>query len=168
MSELRIDKIKLESAKEMYLNFRSIPEIAIETGINPRTLRYHADNYWSKERATQKSQFFEYIADNKRVQLVNITDRALTVIENSLRELAAKPYIKVQEARMAAEILEKIDRILKLDEGKATSITTTAPPSSVLELKKRLKVDPFIQLGEDNEKDSDVISHDLIHESSNQ
>lgn len=158
MSE-KLDKAKLAQAKEMYLNFRSVPEIAMETGINPRSLRYHVDNYWAKERRTQQDKFFEYIADNKKVQLINITDRALTLIENALTEMAAKPHIKISDARMAADILEKIDRILKLDEGKATSITTSAPPSTVIELKKRLKVDPFIQL--DNENEEVITSGDV-------
>jgi hypothetical protein len=151
MSE-KLSKEKLAQAKDMYLNFRSVPEISMETGLNPRSIRYHVDNYWAKERRTQQEKFFEFIADNKKVQLINITDRALTLIENALTEMSSKPHIKMQDARMAADILEKIDRILKLDEGKATSITTSAPPSTVFELKKRLKVDPFIQLDPDHEE----------------
>jgi hypothetical protein len=153
MSE-KLDKAKLARAREMYMEYKSVPEISMETGLNPRSIRYHVDNHWNRERAADQQKFFEYIADNKRVQLVNITDRALAIIENSLRELAAKPLIKVQDARMVADILEKIDKILKLDEGKATSITTSAPPSTVIELKKRLKVDPFIQLEDVNEKNA--------------
>lgn len=148
----KLDPIKLAQAKSMYMNFQSVPEISIETGLNARSIRYHVDNSWNKERSAESAKFFEYIADNKKLQLVNITDRALTIIENSLRELAAKPLIKIAEARQVADILEKIDKILKLDEGKATTISTVAPPSSVIELRKRLKIDPFIQLENENEE----------------
>ena len=151
MSE-KLDKAKLAEAKTLYMNFRSIPDIAEATGLNARSIRYHADNTWNKERSLEKERFFEYLTENKKHQLVNITDRALTIIENSLRDMASKPVIKIQDARMAADILEKIDRILKLDEGKATSITTTAAPSTVFELRKRLKIDPFLQLENENEE----------------
>lgn len=153
----KVDPNKLTHAKSMYMNFQSVPEIAIETGINPRTIRYYVDNFWNKERSAESAKFFEYIADNKKVQLVNITDRALTIIENCMRDLAAKPVVKISEARQVADILEKIDRILKLDEGKATNISSVAAPSSVIELKKRLKIDPFVNLGDDLEKTSDSI-----------
>lgn len=150
----KLDKAKLAVAKQLYMNFRPVVDIAEETGLNARSIRYHVDNYWAKERSLEKEKFFEYITENKKHQLVNITDRALTIIENSLRDMASKPVIKIQDARMVADILEKIDRILKLDEGKATSISTTAAPSTVFELRKRLSVDPFITLGNDNEEDA--------------
>jgi len=142
----KIDKVKLARAKELYMSFTSVPDIAEKTGINARTIRYHADNSWHKLRSIDQEKFFEYLSDTKKTLLINITDRALVLIENSLREMAAKPVIKLQDARIAADILEKIDRILKLDEGKATSITTTAAPSTVFELRKRLKIDPFVTL----------------------
>lgn len=159
----KLDKEKLEQARLMYMNYKSVPEISIETGLNPRSIRYHVDNSWSKARSVEQTKFFEYIADNKKVQLVNITDRALAIIENCVRELAAKPVVKVAEARMVADILEKIDKILKLDEGKATNISTVAAPSSVIELKQRLKIDPFIQLGNENEE---IVSTDSIEHKS--
>lgn len=151
MSE-KLDKAKLAEAKAHYMNFKSVPDIAELTGLNARSIRYHVDNTWNKERSLEKERFFEYLTENKKHLLVNITDRALTLIDNALREMAAKPVIKLVDARMAADILEKIDRILKLDEGKATSISTTAAPSTVFELRKRLRVDPFVILGEDNEE----------------
>jgi hypothetical protein len=50
------------------------------------------------------------------------------------------------EARSAAAVFEVMDKILKLDEGKATEIVETNQPADIIELKKRLRKDPMLEL----------------------
>ena len=47
------------------------------------------------------------------------------------------------EARNLTTIVSEIDRILRLDDGEPTDIISQHKPATVIELKQKLKADPF-------------------------
>lgn len=146
---MKVDPKKLAQAKEMYLQYKNAPEISEVTGINPRTIHYYQQNSWKMERDMAKREFFEAIASNKREILLDITNKSLSIIDAALTDLIKQP-ITLKEAKIVSEIFERIDKIIKLDEGKPTEIHTSIKPSTIIELKKRLSNDPFLQLEEEN------------------
>ena len=84
------------------------------------------------------------LAENKKALLVSLTGNSLDCIDRAIRTLKerAKPPT-VMEARNLTTIVSEIDRILRLDDGEPTDIISQHKPATVIELKQKLKADPF-------------------------
>ncbi len=84
------------------------------------------------------------MADNKRAILVNLTSNSLDCVDRAIEDLKkrGKPPT-IHEARLLTNIISEIDRIIRLDDGEPTDIISEHKPSTVIELKAKLKNDPF-------------------------
>ncbi len=154
----RINPSLLAKAKDLYMAYKPVPEIAQSTGVNIKSVEYHART-WRIERVAKKNEFFEYVAENKKGLLLGITDNALNIISNGLKELARSgEALTVKDIRYVTEILESIDKIVKLDDGTPTDIHKTVAPSTIIELKRRLKADPFLENQET--EDAEILTID--------
>ena len=136
----------LEEAKRMFLEYRSLKEIATQLAVPRTTLQYHATNYWNFEREMQKAEMFKAFSDQKKVTMTRLSEASLKIMTRALEESArsAEPPT-LREAQQTAMILESIDKILRLDENRPTEITENRPTTTV-ELKKRLALDPFAEI----------------------
>jgi len=142
MSEIQ-SKYDLDTAKSMFMDFKPLKEIAKVLGIKYRTLVYHK-NKWEEERNLVRKEILRDLADNKRAILVNLTSNSLDCVDRAIEDLKKrdKPPT-IHEARLLTNIISEIDRIIRLDDGEPTDIISEHKPSTVIELKAKLKKDPF-------------------------
>ena len=142
MSEIQ-SKYDLKAAKAMFMDFKPLKEIAKVLNIKYRTLVYHK-NKWEEERNLIRKEILRDLADNKRAILVNLTSNSLDCVDRAIEDLKKrdKPPT-IHEARLLTNIISEIDRIIRLDDGEPTDIISEHKPSTVIELKAKLKKDPF-------------------------
>ena len=142
MSEIK-SKYDLTTAKSMFMDFKPLKEIAKTLNIKYRTLVYHK-NKWEEERNLVRKEILRDLADNKRTILVNLTSNSLDCVDRAIEDLKNrdKPPT-IHEARLLTNIVSEIDRIIRLDDGEPTDIISEHKPSTVIELKAKLKKDPF-------------------------
>ena len=142
MSEVK-SKYDLDTAKSMFMDFKPLKEISKTLNIKYRTLVYHK-NKWEEERNLVRKEILRDLADNKRTILVNLTSNSLDCVDRAIEDLKKrdKPPT-IHEARLLTNIVSEIDRIIRLDDGEPTDIISEHKPSTVIELKAKLKKDPF-------------------------
>jgi len=142
VSEIQ-SKYDLKAAKAMFMDFKPLKEIAKVLNIKYRTLVYHK-NKWEEERNLIRKEILRDLADNKRAILVNLTSNSLDCVDRAIEDLKKrdKPPT-IHEARLLTNIISEIDRIIRLDDGEPTDIISEHKPSTVIELKAKLKKDPF-------------------------
>ena len=142
MSEVK-SKYDLDTAKSMFMDFKPLKEISKTLNIKYRTLVYHK-NKWEEERNLVRKEILRDLADNKRTILVNLTSNSLDCVDRAIEDLKKrdKPPT-IHEARLLTNIISEIDRIIRLDDGEPTDIISEHKPSTVIELKAKLKKDPF-------------------------
>lgn len=142
MSEVK-SKYNLDAAKSMFMDFKPLKEISKILNIKYRTLVYHK-NKWEEERNLVRKEILRDLADNKRTILVNLTSNSLDCVDRAIEDLKKrdKPPT-IHEARLLTNIISEIDRIIRLDDGEPTDIISEHKPSTVIELKAKLKKDPF-------------------------
>ena len=143
------------------MDFKPLKEIAKVLGIKYRTLVYHK-NKWEEERNMVRKEILKDLADNKRAILVNLTSNSLDCVDRAIEDLKKrdKPPT-IHEARLLTNIISEIDRIIRLDDGEPTDIISTNKPSTVIELKAKLKKDPFyIEDASFREIDDEIINND--------
>jgi len=136
-------KYDLTAAKEMFMAFKAMKDIAEQCSIPYRTLLYHSKK-WEGERDLFRKVILKDLAENKKALLVSLTGNSLDCIDRAIQTLKerAKPPT-IQEARNLTNIVSEIDRILRLDEGEPTDIISQHKPATVIELRQKLKADPF-------------------------
>lgn len=136
-------KYDLTEAKELFMAFKPMKDIAEQCSIPYRTLLYHSKK-WEEERDMVRKVILKDLAENKKAVLVSLTGNSLDCIDRAIRTLKerAKPPT-IMEARNLTTIVSEIDRILRLDEGEPTDIISQHKPATVIELKQKLKADPF-------------------------
>lgn len=138
-------KYDIEAAKSMYMEFKSMRQIADKLGINYSTLKYHKQEHkWEEERNLIRKDILRDLADNKKAVLVSLTSNSLDCVDRAVKDLKNRPKPpSIQEARMLTNIITEIDRIIRLDDGEPTDIISEHKPVTVIELREKLKKDPF-------------------------
>ena len=136
-------KYDLTEAKELFMAFKPMKDISEKCSIPYRTLLYHSKK-WEAERDLFRKVLLKDLAENKKAVLVSLTGNSLDCIDRAIRTLKerSKPPT-VMEARNLTTIVAEIDRILRLDDGEPTDIISQHRPATVIELKQKLKADPF-------------------------
>lgn len=136
----------LNEAKQMFMEYMPVKTIANQLSIPRTTLQYHAQKYWELERNLQRAEMFKNFSDQKKVTMTSISESALKIMTRAIESMAdGNEAPSLREAAQASMILESIDKILRLDDGKPTDITE-ARPTTTIELKKRLSLDPFAEV----------------------
>jgi hypothetical protein len=138
---------EVAKAKSLYLDYTPFTEILELADVSRDQLKYYIRKYWREERERFKSELFDDFTSNKKASLLKLGRSTLQVLERGMTHLAKRETPPTpQEARSAAAVFEAMDKILKLDEGKATDIIETTQPADVVELKKRLRKDPMLEI----------------------
>lgn len=127
-----LTKKQQEFAKEKYMEYQSIASIAKELDVPRTTIQYHANKYWDVEREMMKAELFQQFSSTKKQHFIEMSQKAMHIISKSLSHLAARDNPPTpREAKDATTILEALDKITRLDDGKPTEITE----EKVMELK---------------------------------
>lgn len=156
MSNRKWSDAQLAKCKEMYLDYKSLSEIEKRTGVPKSSLHHHIKKYWEQERNLRKAELFEAMIEGKKPQFASMTQATIAIMEKALTSLAnrdAPPTM--QEAAKAAEIMNTLDKITRLDDGQATDIiSTNEAPLTVEVIEEKLSYDPFrLPQAEENEND---------------
>lgn len=148
MTSNSVDPQALKKAKELYFQYFPVVDIAKQTGIKRSTVQYHVMTKWKAERSMAKQDLMSALIEGKEESLAKITDFSIRALEKALRDIATRSQApSITEARNIVTILEKIDQIVTKDrkenEEKDDKENSEAAPTSIEELKEKLKSDPF-------------------------
>lgn len=116
---------EIREMRALYNEYQSHSSIATKYGIARTTLQYHVDaDGWYTEREMKRAELFTTWSSTKKEKFVNMSNDAAKIIMKSLNHLANRQEPPTtREAQQAVSILESLDRITRLDEGKPTEIT---------------------------------------------
>lgn len=116
---------EIAAAKQMYNEYFSMVEIATKFNIPRTTLQYHINNDgWDVARELRKAELFTMWSSTKKEKFINMSSDAAKIIQKSLAHLANRQEPpSPREAKDAVAILEALDKITRLDDGKPTEIT---------------------------------------------
>lgn len=144
----KYDVAQIELARDLYLQFTPVTEIAKRTGMDRSVLYYYINKLWSMERAEQSIEAISNIKEGKDPKLVSIIDSGLNIIRNNLKHLElSKKELSIQEIKIVSTVMSEVDKVRKLDQKKATSISATEEPEERKENKD--VTDPFAEVAED-------------------
>lgn len=137
----------LTQAKQLYLEGTPVIQIAKKLDIPRTTLQNHVKKTWKREKELRDWDAF---VNDKRGHLTTMSDSSIIIIKRALEALAIRKIApSVMEAKKATEIFETLDKMLRLDEGKATDIIEEKP-ANIIDIQKKISLDPFYQ-GDDAE-----------------
>ena len=144
MSNKKITDEQLERGKTLYMEYKSVTEIANTLSLPKSTIHYWTKK-WSPERELKKAELFAQMHEIKKVQFTEMTSATVTIMQRALTDLAKRSKSpSMSEARTAASILETLDKITRLDEGNPTDIVSDINiPLTVEAIKKKVALDPF-------------------------
>lgn len=135
---------QLSAAKSLYLKYEPISAIEKTTGIGRSAIMYHIPK-WREIRDLAKSEVIDALSDGKKMLISSISKNGLEILAKSLAHLAASDRnLSVKEMRGVSDIIDSLDKIIKLDEGSPTEILAEVKPSTTFEIRKLLKSDPFL------------------------
>lgn len=145
-------------AKNLYMAYKTRREISEASGINFNTLPGYIEK-WAVERELNKKELFSSLADAKKRHFVDLANNGLEVLVRGIKELnrSGEP-LSPRDLKEVAAVIEVIDKIIRLDDGKPTEITENIKPATRESIIELLKADPFGELDEAEyrEKESDT------------
>ena len=147
---------QLQAAKAQYMQYTPVAKIARDMGLRREKIAYYVRKVWKEERSIVKNELLSEIANNKAAQITEISGLTLQVIQEALTDLKNRPDPPtVLEAKNVAGIFSELDKIMRLDAGTATDIISEVKPATVIELKEKLRLDPFIEFEEIKEEEEE-------------
>ena len=145
MSNKRLNSRQLKDMRQSYMEYVPVTVIAEKYNVARSTVMHHVNKGWEEQRGLRRAELYRNLTDSKQVDFNQITTNTITVLKKSLANLASRndaPTLK--EALDASKILDILDKITRLDEGKPTDIIgNNDRPIEIIELKKRIALDPF-------------------------
>lgn len=140
---MKATKEQLEKARELYMEYMPVSHIASEVGLTRGLVSYHANEKWKFERDMQKAELFQQLADAKRADFASILLNSTKIIKRAIEDLANRDMPPTaREARSMAEVIEKFDKILRLDAGAPTDISEERAVDAN-EIQRKVRMDPF-------------------------
>ena len=139
----RKSKYDLVKAKELFMSYKTLKEIAEALDMPYKTVQFHSAK-WKKDRDLMKNELLRELTENKKTVLTSLVGNSLECVDRAIADLKnRKNPPSIKEARMLTHIISEIDKILRLDEGEPTDIIAEHKPATVIELREKLKRDPF-------------------------
>ncbi len=142
----KYDDITIEAARQLYLNYTTISDIASRTQMTRASILYYIPK-WKEERERAKSEIIDALSDSKRELMYSIARSGLELLNRSMIDLTkSKRMLTPKEMTGIANIIDGLDKITKLDEGRPTEILGEIRPATVVEMRKLLTNDPFLEI----------------------
>ena len=136
-------KYDLKAAKELYMIFKPLTDISKDLNIPYKTLVYHTAK-WKEERGLLRNEILRELSENKKTILSSLVGNSLECVDRAILDLRNRTSPpSISEARMLTNIIAEIDKILRHDDDKPTDIIAEHKPATVIELREKLKRDPF-------------------------
>lgn len=141
------DKDK-EAIKDRYLGGESIIALSEEYDIKRTSLQYYVNKNWKEEKALMEAELFQKFTTTKREAFLKMSDSSIKIIMKALEGISNREEPPtIAEAKKATEILESLDKITRLDEGKPTDIAEERVMTAI-EVRQKLGLDPFYKQSE--------------------
>lgn len=139
-----LDEKDWEFVRKQYMEYTSIRAIADELNVDNSSLWLRIkNNGWKAERDMMKAELFKTFSESKRKNFVKMSEASIKIISKSLEHLANRGEPPTtREAKDATVILEALDKITRLDDGKPTEITEEKVVD-FQELEEVLALSPF-------------------------
>jgi len=120
-----LSEADINEMKDLFKGYHSITSISDKFNIPRTTLSYHIENDgWSTDREMQRAELYTRWAASKKGMFIGMSDNAAKIIQKSLNHLANRQEPPTpREAKDAVAILESLDKITRLDDGRPTEIT---------------------------------------------
>ena len=147
-----------EKAKAMFLSLCSPDEIAKKLQVEITTVRkWIASAEWQKQQAKVVKSFVGPLLTRRVDELENIRGLGLAVASRYLAQVwRDKPSLSVKDVEHIIEMVMKVDKLIKLEEGKPTDIVKNISMKEAKErMRKVLKEDPFEEFKDVVEVDKD-------------
>jgi predicted DNA-binding protein YlxM (UPF0122 family) len=141
-----------EWVKNQYMAYESVRSIAKTLGVEHSSLGYRIEsNGWKLERDMEKAEVFKQFKEAKKTSFVKMSTASIKIIQKSLTHLAERSEPPTtREAKDATVILEALDKISRLDEGKPTEITEEKVVDFD-EIQRIAAMSPFKETKDDND-----------------
>lgn len=148
--DTKVSQDILEKAKERYMEYESIANISRDLNIPRTSIQNYVNKEWKAERELARTELFQELSKAKKAHFVKLTQSAIIVLSRALDNLAkqeAPPTVK--EAKDVSAVMEALDKITRLDDATPTEIISQEKVITVMDLKEKLKVDPFLTFDKD-------------------
>lgn len=139
-------KAQLTKAKNLYMLYNSVSEVAKQTKLARSTVTYHVkkDDGWEFERNLLRAELLNKVQASRSADFAAMTSSTINVLKRALATLEAREEPpSVSEAKGAASILDILDKIDRLDQGSPTDIIQSDKIVTIGELQKKIRLDPF-------------------------
>lgn len=137
---------QLEAAKTLYLGYNTLSSISADTKISRASLLYYIPK-WREERESLKSEIIDALSDSKKNLMYSIAKNGLEILGKSMEALSkSNRVLTAKEMIGITNIIESLDKITKLDEGNPTEILAEIRPATIVEVRKLLTNDPFLEV----------------------
>lgn len=134
--------------REMFFLYKEEKEICEATGVTSRIARRYIKEMLPEREAKEKELLSERI-DPKMDQVaetIKVTIPSVKyLIEKFMEEVkTGDRKFTSSDIKNLSDIVTNLDKLLRLDAGKATDILEFVPPSTVQELKTAIELDKFM------------------------
>jgi len=144
-----------EWVKDQFMDYVSITAMADELGVDKSALwhRITKTNKWGVERDMMKAELFKQFSEAKKTNFIKMSEYSIKIISKSLEHLAKREEAPTtREAKDATVILEALDKIGRLDDGKPTEITE----EKVVDFDEIHKIAALSPFKENKEEDEEI------------
>lgn len=144
-----VDKETYEKARALYFDYMSITKIAEVLGLGRTTIQNWVNKGWREARELDRVSAMKDFTQRKKADFMGITDASVQVLCRSIEHLKERDRAPtIQEMKGVAYVLEVLDRITRLDDGKPTEITHSETTQPAIEVLAKLKRDPLFDEAE--------------------
>jgi len=143
---IKISDEKLAQAKDMYMKYVSVTEIASRLGLKRGSLKYHTGK-WKSERVLRANETLSEFSDSKIALMANTFSDSFSAIQKWVAHKSKDPAeLKPHEVKAMMSIITEMDKITRLDAGNPTDIIAETAPIDIIEVRKKiLQADPFLE-----------------------
>lgn len=137
---------QLVYAKQQYMNYRSVSDIAREMGINRGTLQHWVNEYWKGERVLRRNELAAEFSEAKGAIMTSTFSCSFKGVQAWVQRVTDPNYdMKPHEVKTLMSVITEMDKIMRLDQGSPTDIIADTKPVTVHEIRKQIVAsDPFL------------------------
>lgn len=135
-----------QKAMIMYLHLSSVPQISKALDVPESTINsWTKTQHWSQMQQKVIKQLFGNLYARRREDMEDIIGMGLSTIKKGIAyTLARKEPPTMRECQLVTDVITRLDKTIRLDEGKPTDILQTMSMEAAKDkVRKVLGEDPF-------------------------